>query len=80
MGLWLDFFHSEEKISPLERYKYYLQPFYKELKVSKRLRDLAYSRLRKIGYVVLRSPKFYLRLAETIHGKRSYARIPLLSL
>ena len=27
----------------------------------------------------IKSPKFYLKLAETIHGVRSYARIPLLS-
>ncbi len=76
----LDFFHSDEKISLLERYKYYLKPVYKELKISKRLRDLAYSRLRKIGYLAVKSPKVCLRLAETIHGIKSYARIPLFGL
>ncbi len=75
----LDFFNSEEKMNPLERYKYYLQPVYRELKISKRLRNLAYSRSRKLAHVVFNSPKFYLKLAETVHGIRSYTQIPLLS-
>lgn len=74
-----DFFVMKGSGDPARAYKNYLQPVLTELRISKRLRNLAYSSLRHLGYVFVKNPKVYQGLAETIHGVRSYTQIPFLS-
>ncbi len=74
-----DFFATQKNADPARSYKNYLQPFLTELRISKRLRNLAYSPLRHLGYVLVKNPKTFQGLAETVHGVRSYTQIPFLS-
>jgi len=71
----LDFFKSSEEVRLLELYRNTLKPMYKELKISRRLRDLAYTPLRYFVYSFIKSPKFYLKLTNVIQGRKSYSDI-----
>lgn len=75
----LDYFDTCERIDLLQSCKNHLIPVLKELIISKRLSRLAYSPLRHVAYFFRRSPKFYRKLAETIHGTKRYSQIPFFS-
>ena len=74
----IDYFDSHRKTDLMQSYRRHLLPVLKELIISRRLSNIAYSPLRHFAYF-LNSPGFYSRLAEIIHGKRNYSDIPLLS-
>lgn len=74
------FFDSQGESDLVQSYQRHLSPLLKELVISRRLGALAYSRLRYVVYLLMKSPKFSSRLAEMIHGIKSYSRIPLLSI
>lgn len=75
----LDFFESGESSDLLISYKSYLNPILKELKISLRFRDLAYSNLRSIGFFILRNPRIYFKIVSVVHGTKSYSQLPFLS-
>lgn len=74
-----DYFESGDKNELLEGYKSYLIPILKELQISLRFRDLVYSNLRKIGFLILRNPGVYYALAAVVHGTKSYTQLPIIS-
>ncbi len=74
----IDYFTSNGKMDLIQSYKRRFLPVFKELIISRRLSNLAYSPLRYFAYF-LNKPGFYSRLADIIHGKRKYSDIPLLS-
>lgn len=76
----LDYFNKSCTAKNLiPSYKNYLIPVLKELIISRRLRHAAYSPLRYTAYFLRGNQRFYRRLAETIHGIKTYAQLPLLS-
>ena len=60
-------------------YKADLSPLYKELAVAKRFRNLAFSKLRLLGYKVFKGPAIYNKFVDLVHGKKSYLRLPIIS-
>jgi flavin-dependent dehydrogenase len=74
-----EYFTTQGKIDLARSYKNYLQPVMTELRIARRVRNLAYSPLRQVGYSFLKNPRVYNGLAKTVHGMRSYTRFPLLS-
>jgi len=75
----LDFFNSDGGVDPLQSYAESLGPVYRELTISKRFADLAYSYLRTIGYVAIKSPRVYSKVTKLIHGIDHYSQLPLIS-
>ncbi|MFB0564352.1 MAG: NAD(P)/FAD-dependent oxidoreductase [Candidatus Aminicenantaceae bacterium] len=69
-----DFFNSSKDVNLVKAYKHYLNPVFKELRISKVFRDLAYTRLRYLAYLA-NSLKVYFELAKIIHGVSSYSNI-----
>jgi flavin-dependent dehydrogenase len=61
------------------RYRLGLEPVYLDLKAGLRLRNLAYSGARRLGYLFAGSPWFFNRLAEGVHGIRRFSNLPLLT-
>ena len=75
----IDFFNSDGGVDPLQSYEESLGPVYRELTISKRFGDLAYSYLRTIGYIAIKSPGAYLKVTRLIHGIDHYSQLPLIS-
>jgi geranylgeranyl reductase family protein len=74
-----EYFATQGKMDLVQAYKNYLQPVMTELRIARRVRKLAYSPLRQVGYSFFKNPKVYKGLAKTVHGIRSYTQFPLLS-
>ena len=74
-----DFFDKKEISVLLNSYKSYLDPVLKELKISLRFRNLVYSKLRKLGFFILRNPRVYYAIAAVMHGTKSYTQLPFIS-
>ncbi len=72
-------FTTKGKIDLARSYTNYLKPVMTELRIARRVRNLAYSPLRQFGYSFFKSPRIYKELAKTVHGMRSYTQFPLLS-
>ncbi len=75
-----EYFTARGKRDLVRSYQNYLQPVVKELRIARRVRNMAYSPLRQVGYSFFKSPRVYNELAKTVHGIRSYSQFPLLSL
>ena len=74
-----EYFTTPGKTEVVQAYKSYLQPVITELRIASRVRNLAYSPLRRIGYVFYKNPRVHKGLANTVHGIRNYTQFPLLS-
>jgi geranylgeranyl reductase family protein len=74
-----EYFKTPGKTEVVQAYKNYLQPVITELRIAQRVRNLAYSPLRHIGYSFFKNPRVYNGLAKTVHGIRDYTQFPLLS-
>jgi flavin-dependent dehydrogenase len=69
-------FGPSDKQCLSKTYRTLLEPFIKELKISKRFRDWTYSPLRYLGYHVLKEKTHYYKLAGVLHGTKTYSRLP----
>jgi len=74
-----EYFTTQGRVDLARSYENFLQPVMMELRIARRVRNLAYSPLRKVGYYFFKSPRVYDGLAKTVHGIRSYTQFPLLS-
>lgn len=74
-----EYFTTSGKTEVVQAYKTYLQPVITEFKIAQRVRNLAYSPLRKVGYSFFKNSRVYKGLANTVHGVRNYTQFPLLS-
>ena len=74
-----EYFTAPGKMEVVQAYKNYLQPVITELRIARRVRDLAYSPLRKVGYSFFKNSRVHRGLANTVHGIRTYTQFPLLS-
>jgi geranylgeranyl reductase family protein len=74
-----EYFAAQGKAELVQAYKDHLQPVITELRIARRVRDLAYSPLRQVGYFFIKNSRVSKGLADTVHGIRNYAQFPLLS-
>jgi len=70
----IDFFNSSKDVNLGRTYKHYLSPAFKELRISRLIRDLAYTRLRYLAYLV-DSSRVYFELVKIIQGISSYSHV-----
>ena len=75
----IEYYESGKENDLLKLYTQYLTPVHNELRIAKRVSYLVYSPLRKLAFLAVKSPRTYLKVAEVIHGIKSYSQIPLIS-